>query len=264
MGREIARIIRAGGKRLRPVFCYWGFRACGGSDGPEIIRAAASLEFLHTMMLIHDDVVDETPERRGVPAVHRSLEDAAAAGANGPRAGRAAAIVTGDLAAVVADRLLIGSGFPPSLAAASLARSYRMRVETAAGAFIDVLGERACAEEERAELGGALDPIARAAIAKGGAYTVEGPLLMGATLAGADAGAQADTLTVLSDYGRSLGAAFQLLDDLADGDAPTTVGAEEIDQLVHLAVRALERAGSLDQEALGALRDLVAMIAGAS
>ena len=63
---EVIRLVGAGGKRLRPAFCYWGFRAAGGADGEPIVRAAAALELLHTMALIHDDLMDRSSERRGV------------------------------------------------------------------------------------------------------------------------------------------------------------------------------------------------------
>ena len=60
-----------GGKRLRAAFCYWGWRACGGADGPEIFAAAAALEMLHASALVHDDVMDASDTRRGQPAVHK-------------------------------------------------------------------------------------------------------------------------------------------------------------------------------------------------
>ena len=63
----------AGGKRLRPAFCYWGWRAAGGEDCPEIYAAAASLELLQASALIHDDVMDASDTRRGAPAVHRQF-----------------------------------------------------------------------------------------------------------------------------------------------------------------------------------------------
>jgi len=65
---EIRRLLAAGGKRLRPGFCYWGHRAAGGADGEAIVRAGAALELLHTMALIHDDLMDGSAERRGVPS----------------------------------------------------------------------------------------------------------------------------------------------------------------------------------------------------
>jgi len=54
----------AGGKRLRPAFCYWGWRAAGGEDCLEILAAAAALELLHASALVHDDVIDASDTRR--------------------------------------------------------------------------------------------------------------------------------------------------------------------------------------------------------
>src|SRR6266508_237226 len=51
---EIRRLQDAGGKRIRPAFCYWGFRAAGGDDHDRIVRAATAIELLHTMALVHD------------------------------------------------------------------------------------------------------------------------------------------------------------------------------------------------------------------
>ncbi len=63
---SLRRLVMAGGKRLRPAFCYWGFRGAGGdADDPRIVRAGAALELLHTSALIHDDVIDCSASRRG-------------------------------------------------------------------------------------------------------------------------------------------------------------------------------------------------------
>nr|MDQ3957026.1 polyprenyl synthetase family protein [Actinomycetota bacterium] len=67
---EMWRLTAAGGKRLRPAFCYWGYRAAGGVHCDEIIRAAASLELLHTFAIVHDDIMDAADERRGEKTVH--------------------------------------------------------------------------------------------------------------------------------------------------------------------------------------------------
>ncbi len=73
----------AGGKRLRPAFCYWGWRAGGGADCPEIYAAAASLELLQASALVHDDVMDASDTRRGRPALHRQFASLFAAGSVG-------------------------------------------------------------------------------------------------------------------------------------------------------------------------------------
>ena len=74
----------AGGKRLRPAFCYWGWRAAGGSDCPQIFTAAAALELLQASALVHDDVMDASDTRRGQQAVHRQFASRFAAGKLGP------------------------------------------------------------------------------------------------------------------------------------------------------------------------------------
>ena len=66
--------LMAGGKRLRPAFAYWGWRGAGGTDCDEAVAAATALEFLQACALIHDDVMDGSDTRRGLPAVHRRFE----------------------------------------------------------------------------------------------------------------------------------------------------------------------------------------------
>jgi geranylgeranyl diphosphate synthase type I len=140
---EVRRLVNAGGKRIRPAFCYWGFRAAGGEDGEAIVRAAASLELLHTMALVHDDLIDGAKERRGVPttAVWFS-ERASGLGAPGdPRDfGSSMAILVGDVSAMWADGLLLASGFPPGVLVPALSVYHDMREQMAVGQYLDVGG----------------------------------------------------------------------------------------------------------------------------
>lgn len=241
--------MKAGGKRIRPAFCYWGFRAAGGEDGEPIVRAAAALELLHTMALVHDDLIDGAKERRGVPstAVWFS-ERASELGAPGdPRDfGSSMAVLVGDVSAVWADGLLSASGFSPDVLARASGVYHDMREQMAVGQFLDVGGAAGDPEVARP-----------AALLKGGTYTVEGPLLIGAALA---EGSPAVT-ECLSRFGRPLGEAFQLRDDLEDGEAAAGVTRETVNGLV------AEAKGSLDPDlltadpidALALLADAVAM-----
>jgi geranylgeranyl diphosphate synthase type I len=186
---EISRLVEAGGKRLRPSFCYWGFRAAGAEPSDAIIRAAASLELLHTFAIVHDDIMDRSDERRGEPTVH-------------VKHGSEVALLVGDLSLVLADHLFFDSGFEPDILQAAFRAYSRMRQEVIAGQFLDV--RSGAAPEVGVEL------ARRIAVLKSGRYSIAEPLVIGALLAGAGAA----LVRRLSEVGEPLGEAFQLRDDL--------------------------------------------------
>lgn len=240
---ELERVIAAGGKRLRPVFCLLGHLAAGGEVGPELVRAAASLELLHTFAIVHDDVMDGSRTRRGASATWAHLAELhRVAGMRGsPEAfGVSGAILAGDLALILADRAFLGAGLSPGALLPALARYNRMRVEVVAGQYLDVAA---------AHRGNAAEPEARRiAGLKSGNYTVEGPLQIGAILAGGSE----DLLAALSAYGMPLGEAFQLRDDVLGvfGDPEVTGKPRDSDlregKRTVLIARALEAAGPED------------------
>lgn len=204
---EALEVLLAGGKRLRPAFCYWGFRAAGGDAGLEdtAMTCAASLEFLQACALIHDDVMDGSDTRRGQPAAHRRFAHLhRGAGYLGdPEAfGVGAAILLGDLCLSWADDLLYRSGMPADALARAKDVYDTMRTELMAGQYLDLL--------EQARGGGSVDRALTVTRYKTAKYTIERPLHMGARLAGAD-----DALCdALSAYALPLGSAFQLRDDV--------------------------------------------------
>ncbi|MEX0988999.1 MAG: polyprenyl synthetase family protein [Actinomycetota bacterium] len=209
---ELLRLVGAGGKRIRPALCYWGHRAAGGSDGHPIVRAAASLELLHTFALVHDDVMDRSDRRRGVATTHARFSAAAPSVPDAGHHGTSIAILVGDVAAVLADRMFLEAGFAPEPTAAAKQRYDRMRVEMAVGQFLDLSTDRADVEL-----------ASRISELKTGSYTIEGPLQIGALLAGAPVG----LLAGLAAFGRPLGEAFQVRDDLAgllEGEADLAQG----------------------------------------
>jgi geranylgeranyl diphosphate synthase type I len=206
---QAARDATSGGKRLRPSFCYWGFRAAGGDPSKPIVRAAASLEMLHVSALVHDDVMDSSDVRRGAPAAHRRFEalqrarsQASGQGGDPVGFGIGAAILLGDLCLIWADEMLHTSGFD----AAALARAAQffdaVRVEVTAGQYLDLVAQ-ASGEAD-------MDRALRVLRYKSATYTVERPLHIGAALAGTGQ----LLIDGLSAYGLPLGEAFQLRDDL--------------------------------------------------
>ena len=248
---EISRLVFAGGKRLRPAFCVWGYRSVPGADAggadEAIVRAAAALELLHTMALIHDDLMDGATERRGAASSAPSLSRLAAERGfpvEASRFGQAAAVLAGDLAAVLADRLLLTSGFEADAIVRALAPYHEMRLDMAAGQLLDVAG--LASEPGR---------VRHAARRKGGSYTVEGPLLVGAALAGD----RPDVRDALRAYGGPLGEAFQLRDDLHDRDGAHGATSHDVNALVRHARESL-RDAPIDPEAAAVLDELASSV----
>lgn len=214
----------ATGKRLRPAFCYWGWRAAGGEDCPQIYAAAAALELLHASALVHDDLIDGSDTRRGRPSVHRAFAARhAERGWRGQAAwfGTGAAILIGDILLGWTDELLAGAG----LEAQALQRGQpvldAMRTELIGGQYLDLVGQVAG--------DGSVDEALRVITYKTASYTVARPLQLGAALAGP---ADARTTTACRSYGIPLGIAFQLRDDVlgAFGD-PAQTGKPSGDDL---------------------------------
>jgi geranylgeranyl diphosphate synthase type I len=239
---ELERVARSGGKRLRPAFCVWGYRAGGGTDDDAISAAAASLELLHTFAIIHDDVMDRSPLRRGSPATYRRLADRSLKG-SADRFGVSAAILVGDLAMALAGELWWTAGFDQAPLMDAAAIYHAMRAEVIGGQFLDLLAAArgdATPEETR-----------RISVLKSGRYTVERPLLIGAALADARPAVR----DALAAFGAPLGEAFQLRDDIigAFGD-PSVTGKDADGDLREgkqtLLVALARKAANLEQRSI--------------
>ncbi len=206
---DLADMVLGGGKRIRPAYCHWGWLLGGGDpSGGGALDGGCALEILHAFALAHDDVMDGSRTRRGVPTVwckfvqrHRDRgwlgEDR--------RFGEAAAVLAGDMAIVLADRTL-GRVSPETRAVWD-----ELRTELNMGQYLDVVGgaRGSVAEDE-----------ARKIIEhKTARYTVVRPLQLGAALAG-----RPDLAEPLARHGRPVGMAFQMRDDVlgAFGDPAAT------------------------------------------
>jgi len=199
-GSEVAMIpevanhlISSGGKRLRPMLTLAAARLCG-YPGDGHLKLAASVEFMHTATLLHDDVVDDSDMRRGKPA---------------------ARTVWGNEASVLVGDFLLGQAF-------------KMMVEVGSLPCLDVLSTAAAviAEGEVMQLAAAknlatsedeyLAVIRAKTAALFGAACEVGPLL---------AGSAKDLVAACRSYGVNLGVAFQLMDDVLDyGGASAKLG----------------------------------------
>lgn len=201
---DILADFASGGKCLRSTFMYLGW-LCGAPPDPAALRAAASFELVHAFALLQDDVMDGSDVRRGRPSAHLQLgrwhRERGLPGTS-RRFGESAAILLGDLCLIWAEQMLRDSGVDPRRLQRVWPRYDAMRTELAVGQFADLTND--------ARQAPGLEFVLDVARRKSGNYTVRRPLEIGAAMAGCDA----RTLSQLGCYGRALGEAFQLRDDV--------------------------------------------------
>ena len=190
---EVARhLIDSGGKRLRPMLTLAAARMCGYS-GPYHVHLAATVEFIHTATLLHDDVVDESQQRRGRPTANLLWDNQSS-------------VLVGDYL---------------------FARSFQLMTEPGSMRVMKILSNAAAtiAEGEVLQLTAAQNLKTDEAIYLQVVRGKTAALFSAATeVGGVIAGADDATVQALFDYGDALGIAFQIVDDLLDyqGQADTT------------------------------------------
>ncbi|HSS68511.1 MAG TPA: polyprenyl synthetase family protein [Nocardioidaceae bacterium] len=246
-----ARSYLESGKRLRPAFAYWGWRAAGGSAAKArgIYVAGAAIELVHASALVHDDLMDDSATRRGRPTAHRQFSDVRPVrnvGHQTAQFGQMAAILLGDMLLAWSDELLGQTGFKPKALARGRVYFDRLRTEVVAGQYLDVLAQTSGTTS--------VSDAMRVIRYKSAKYTVERPLQFGAALAKGSK----PLLRALSSYGLPLGEAFQLRDDVLGvfGD-PRETGKPAGDDIrdgkrTLLIARAYDRADKAQRKVLDA------------
>ncbi|MHA7248328.1 polyprenyl synthetase family protein [Arthrobacter tecti] len=196
-----------GGKRIRPRMVMRAYELCGGLDPNSAATAGAAFELLHTALVIHDDVIDRDYVRRGVPNVSgRYRSRALGAGvtmADATHVGASVGVIAGDLALSQAYSLLADVEAPAKNRRAIMRLLDHAVFTAAAGEYLDV----------DATTSPTIPPPELAVMTshlKTAVYTFEAPLQVGATLAGASE----SVIAALGRFGREIGVAFQLVDDL--------------------------------------------------
>lgn len=252
---KVEQFILGGGKRLRPVFLWTAFVGAGGLETDEdpwaVLRVASALELIQACALIHDDIIDSSDTRRGMPTIHRVIErEHAAANFRGlsDHYGRSVAILLGDLTLAWADDMVWSAGLSFEAMKRIMKPWALMRTQVISGQILDIAVEAAA--DERIEEAEKINRF------KTATYTVEHPLNLGASLAGADEA----TISALRTFGIDIGIAYQLRDDmLGVFGKPEVTGKPAGDDLREgkrtvLFGTALELADANDPEAAKALR----------
>ena len=184
----------AGGKRLRPILALSAYEICGGHE-EVILPVACGLELIHTYSLIHDDLpcMDDDDLRRGQPTNHKVY-------------GEAMAVLAGDALLTLAFECFLGRGMSGSISHETLGR-LAGRIASAAGSLGLVGGQvmdvGGFSQDRRLET---LESTCRLKTGR----LIEVSLESGAIVAGADD----STVSAFSRYGRALGLAFQITDDI--------------------------------------------------
>ncbi len=189
-----AHLVEAGGKRLRPMLTLAAARMCG-YDGPYHVHLASTVEFIHTATLLHDDVVDESKQRRGRPTANLLWDNTSS-------------VLVGDYL---------------------FARSFQLMVETGSMRVLDILANAAAtiAEGEVLQLTAAAnlettEEIYLKVVRGKTAALFSAAMEVGGVIAGQD-----DALVqALFDYGDALGIAFQIVDDLLDYGGTDATGKD--------------------------------------
>ncbi len=223
----LEEFVLRGGKRLRPAFAYWGYRAVTADPDQPVddptLQLFAALELLHACALVHDDVIDDSATRRGMPTVHvefASLHAEHAWRGSSAQFGQSAAILMGDLSLVWADDIVASADLPPEGQRRVRRVWSDIRTEVLGGQYLDIVAESSGAHS--------IESAMNVNTYKTASYTVSRPLQFGAAAA-AD---RPDVQELFHSMGTDLGVAFQLRDDVLGvfGD-PAVTGKPSGDDL---------------------------------
>lgn len=252
---EYLDLLERGGKRIRGALVMTGYEMLGGQDKEMVVRAATAMEMLHASMLTIDDIQDHDEVRRGKPAVHVAMaEYHKEIGMQGdPTAtGISLALDAALAGSHAAQMLLAGLSAPDDLKIKVIGIVNHTIVMTLHGQTYDVINAGLSHPKP--------ENLSRATEWKSAHYTFLNPLCVGMVLAGAGCG---DT-NAIRDYALNTGIAFQLTDDIMDGDVkPKDIPAtrQKADDYVQQALRSLDHAPKhWDPDGIDFLLELCAFV----
>ena len=199
---KIPDFVLRGGKRVRPALFLEGYKIGDGDKIDECLRASLSIELCHNYFLMHDDVMDRDALRRGGKTLHKTYEDDF-----GPWTSISLAINTGDYANTLSFQSILDCDFHKERKFEAVRELVETQKKVYEGQCLDlILHETPLSEVE-------VEDVLRLHRLKTASYTVAGPLRMGFLLS-PRASESDGTAESLRDYGREIGTAFQVKDDL--------------------------------------------------
>lgn len=205
--KSIRSFILRKGKRIRPALFVIGYLGYTGKPiSSDIYRSALSLELFHNFMLIHDDIIDDSDLRRGLPSMHNMLNKSIAGNKNLKFDGKDLAIVAGDCIYAMAISSFLAANVKFIYKEKALKRLTEAALYTTCGEWLELLHSIRELDSLTKE------DIYKIYDLKTACYTFASPLAIGAMIAGA----KDPEIDKLSRYGIYLGRIFQIKDDIMD------------------------------------------------
>lgn len=203
---QTKKIALSGGKRIRGALLYQAYFSVGGKERKRILKVAAAIELVHMFLLIHDDIMDRGNLRHGQETLHKTFAQKKRKNisvAEAEHFGDSVAILVGDLLYAMANKIIAEAGFDSKITVAALAKLQSIVETTIVGQSQDMGIAYNNNVTEKEVLAMCKNKTAH--------YTFEGPLYLGATLAG---NSNKKMLERFSRYALPLGVAFQIQDDI--------------------------------------------------
>jgi geranylgeranyl diphosphate synthase type II len=229
--RPMAYILNLGGKRVRPLLLLLSYQSLSGKSAKTALNAAAGVELFHNFTLIHDDIMDRAPVRRGKATVHEKWNEDTA-------------ILAGDAMFSIAVDLMVRDF--PEFAAPLIREFMRVSVGVCEGQMedMDMANAPGASINEYIEM-----------IRKKTAMLIGGSMSLGAIAAGSDQ----ETVAAMYEYGEAIGIGFQLQDDFLDVYAKEEKFGKQVagdileNKKTFLLIRAMEKADASQSERLKSL-----------
>lgn len=199
---KIADLTLRGGKRIRAALLYYSYLGHGGRKKEEALSASMSVELSETYMLIHDDIIDRDTLRRGGQTIHDFYEKRPNGVADKRHYGTSIALIAGNMACAMSNEILLERNLKPKLVKDAVLELNKTYLQVGFGQLLDFVKASSSDVTE--------SEIIQIHRYKTAPYTFEGPIKIGAILAGAKSGRIND----IDKYAVDLGIAYQLQDDI--------------------------------------------------
>lgn len=200
---DVRKFVLRPGKRIRPLLLLLSYKGFGGRNCDDAIALGSAIEIMHSFLLIHDDIVDESELRRGEPTLHKIYEGMY----NSEKLGKDLALTVGDVVAFYVFRIISRLHVDVDALRRLIETFSNCYVKTGYGQLLDILYSSNISEDDLKE-----DIPKKICLLKTAYYTFVYPMLFGYILSGREKNIAEEE--AIASIGEKIGVAFQYRDDL--------------------------------------------------